>query len=404
MSERRIVAVSQINAYIKNTLDSDPILQNIWVQGEISNFKLHYSGHMYLSLKDGGGVLRAVMFKGAVASLRFMPENGMQVIARGRISAYPRDGAYQLYIDEMEKEGEGALFVAFEKLKAKLRDEGLFEASRKKSIPAYPKCVGVATSATGAAIQDICNILKRRWPMARIVLHPVQVQGTGAAEDVAAAIRQFNTEKEADVLIVGRGGGSQEDLWAFNEEVLARAVAASEIPVISAVGHETDFTICDFVADLRAPTPSAAAELAVPDIGEVRATLSAMEKRMTNTLALMVSRRRERLRAFTSRLLVEKRRMDELSIAVDTLTTRAEAAMAAGLEKAERRLLQSATALDALSPLRVMARGYTVTSRGGKVLKTAADLSENDEISVRFTDGAALCRVLNVERSEKYGI
>lgn len=400
MRERRIVAVSQINAYIKNTLDADPILQNIWVQGEISNFKLHYSGHMYFSLKDGGGVLRAVMFKGAAASLRFMPENGMQILARGRISLFPRDGAYQLYVEEMEMEGEGALFVAFEKLKAKLRAEGLFEESRKKPIPAYPKCVGVATSATGAAIQDILNILKRRWPMARVVLHPVSVQGEGAAEEIAAAIMQFNMEKEADVLIVGRGGGSQEDLWAFNEEIVARAVAKSEIPVISAVGHETDFTICDFVADLRAPTPSAGAELAVPDIVEVRSALAAIEKRMTNMLALSVSRKREKLRVYANRLLTEKRRVEELAYTLDSLTTRVETVMREKLEKAERQVLQTATALDALSPLRVLARGYAVASKEGKTVRSVETLQKNDAISLRLSDGTVDCRVLNIERGE----
>ncbi len=404
MKERRIVAVSQVNAYIKNTLDADPILQNIWVQGEISNFKLHYSGHMYFSLKDGGGVLRAVMFKGAAASLRFMPENGMQILARGRISLFPRDGAYQLYVEEMEMEGEGALFIAFEKLKAKLRAEGLFEESRKKPIPAYPKCVGVATSKTGAAIQDILNILKRRWPMARVVLHPVSVQGEGAAEEIAAAVMRFNMEKEADVLIVGRGGGSQEDLWAFNEEIVARAVAASTIPVISAVGHETDFTICDFVADLRAPTPSAGAELAVPDVVEVRSMLSAMEKRMTNVFALSISRRRERLRMYGNRLLTEKRRIEELMYTLDSFATRAETVMREKLEQAERQVLQGATALDALSPLRVLARGYVVASKEGKAVRSVDALRENDAVSLRLLDGTAACRVLNIERGEENGI
>ncbi len=399
--ERRIVEVSQLNAYIKNTLDSDYLLQNVWVKGEISNFKLHYSGHMYMSLKDSGGVLRAVMFRGAAASLRFMPETGMGVLARGRVSVFPRDGAYQLYIEEMEPEGAGALYVAFEQLKAKLEKEGLFSAERKKPIPRYPVCIGVATSKTGAAIQDIMNILGRRWPLARVVVHPVAVQGEGAAEEIAAAIDRFNAEKEADVLIVGRGGGSQEDLWAFNEEVVARAVASSEIPVISAVGHETDFTICDFVADLRAPTPSAAAELAVPDATEIRARLAEAEKRLSAHLSLAVSRRRERVEHLRTRLGVLSRKTEELAYALDSLTTRAENALKKRMDAAGNQLSLFANALDALSPLKVLGRGYGVGIKNGKTVRSVHEIHPGEEISFRFYDGVAHCRAERTEGNEE---
>ncbi|MBE7025668.1 MAG: exodeoxyribonuclease VII large subunit [Ruminococcaceae bacterium] len=396
--ERRIVEVSQLNAYIKNTMDSDFLLQNIWVRGELSNFKLHYSGHMYMSLKDSEGVLRAVMFRGAAQSLRFMPENGMQVLARGRVSVFPRDGAYQLYIEEMEPEGAGALSVAFEQMKAKLEKEGLFAPERKKIIPRFPSCIGVATSATGAAVQDICNILRRRWPMAKIVLHPVTVQGEGAAAEIASAIRQFNLEKEADVLIVGRGGGSQEDLWAFNEEILARAVADSAIPIISAVGHETDFTICDFVADLRAPTPSAAAELAVPDREEVLAQLASFGKRISSLLALSVSRKKENLLRLATRMRTQKSRLDDLQYTVDTLTTRAVNMITANLERGESRISENAAKLQALSPLQVLARGYTVGTKNGQVLRSVGQVIAGDVVSLRFSDGSADCTVETVER------
>jgi len=398
--ERRIVAVSQLNAYIKNSLDSDFLLQNVWVKGEISNFKLHYSGHMYFSLKDDGGVLKAVMFKNAGALLRFKPENGMQVLARGRISVFPRDGAYQLYVEEMEPEGVGALYIAFEQMKSKLAAEGLFSQERKKPIPTYPKNIGIVTSATGAAVQDILNILQRRWPLARIMIYPVLVQGEGAAQEIARAIDHLNADKVADVLIVGRGGGSQEDLWAFNEESVARAVAESKIPIISAVGHEIDFTICDFVADLRAPTPSAAAELAVPDVAEVRMKLSAYEKRLSSVLSLSVSRSREQLTAFTNRFSVLKRRMDDLQYVLDGLTTRAVNAVFSYVEGKNQSILQSTAKLDALSPLKVLTRGYAVASKNGEAVRSVDALVNGDVLSVRFADGTTQCTVQTIERSE----
>ena len=258
-----VVTVSQLNAYVKSIMDSDYNLSDILVSGEISDFTNHYrTGHYYMTLKDEKACIQAVMFKGSNIRLKFMPENGMRVIARGRVSVFERDGKYQLYIDDMQPDGIGSLSIAFEQLKAKLEKEGLFDKSKKPRIPVCPMRVGVVTSPTGAAVRDIVNVLGRRFPLAQIVFCPVQVQGENAAPQIADAIKRFNKGKYADVLIVGRGGGSVEDLWAFNEEIVARAVAGSEIPIISAVGHETDFTICDFAASLRAPTPSAAAELA----------------------------------------------------------------------------------------------------------------------------------------------
>ena len=398
--ERRIVSVSQINAYIKNAIDSDFLLQNVWVKGEISNFKLHYSGHMYMSLKDADGVIRAVMFKGANASLRFMPENGMQVLARGRISVFPRDGAYQLYIDEMEPEGAGALYIAFEQLKQKLEKEGLFDAARKKAIPRFPKCIGVVTSATGAALRDILNIIHRRWRLADVLVFPVLVQGQGAAAEIAAAVSYFNEKNAADVLIVGRGGGSQEDLWAFNEEVVARAVANSHIPVISAVGHETDFTICDFVSDLRAPTPSAAAELAVPDETEVRAMLSAFEKSLSAHLSMAVSRSREKVTSISNRLIHFKREVDDLEYTIDSCTTELFQSIRKVLDKKQTEIQKASGKLDAMSPLKVLSRGFTYTTKNGSPVLSAGALDAGDKVAVLFSDGAAKCVVEEIERSK----
>ena len=271
----KVISVSQLNRYVKSLLEGDANLAAVYIGGEISNFTNHYkSGHLYMSLKDEGAVVKAVMFRAYASKLAFTPENGMKVIVRARVSLYEKDGAFQIYIEEMQPDGVGALQIAFEQLKKKLAAEGLFEASRKKPLPRYPARVGVITSPTGAAVRDIFNVLGRRFPLARVVFTPVLVQGEGAPAQLVAALRRFNETNAADVLIIGRGGGSIEELWAFNDETVARAVAASRIPVISAVGHETDFTICDFVADLRAPTPSAAAELAVPDQHQLAARLT----------------------------------------------------------------------------------------------------------------------------------
>ena len=280
MKERQALSVTQVNLYIKDVIARDDILCDVLVKGELSNFKAHSSGHMYMSLKDESGVMRAVMFRSAASKLTFRPQNGMKVIAHGRISVYERDGQYQLYIDDMQQEGQGDLYVAFEQLKQKLAAEGFFDPVHKKPLPKYPKRVGVVTAPTGAAIRDIINVLTRRFSYADIVLYPVLVQGENSAASIVGAIEYFNAQRSADVLIVGRGGGSIEDLWSFNEEVVARAIYNSEIPIVSAVGHEIDFTIADFVADLRAPTPSAAAELVVPSQIELAEKFNNVYRRM----------------------------------------------------------------------------------------------------------------------------
>lgn len=402
MDERRIATVSQMNTYIKSILDSVPILKNIWIRGEISNFKKHFSGHMYLTLKDDGGVLRACMFKNANLSLTFVPENGMKVLARGRIGVYERDGQYQLYIEEMEQDGIGDLHIAFEKLKQKLAEEGLFDAQYKKPIPKYPRAVGVITSDTGAAVRDIINILTRRYPCADIILYPAKVQGDGAAEQVAEGIAYFNHARktgegpQTDVLIVGRGGGSIEDLWAFNEEVCARAVFASEIPVISAVGHETDFTICDFVADLRAPTPSAAAELAVPSADEVRLQLAGMEKRLCSLLEGLVALKKERLKRLAESTAFTRfsGRLEAAGQAVDVAFEGLVKAYRLRLGEKREQTVAAAAALNAMSPLAVLARGYSVaTDASGRILATTEDFSPGARFLLRVSDGQVACEV-----------
>jgi len=396
MNRELYVTVSQINAYIKNILDNTDVLQNVYICGEISNFKHHWSGHMYFSLKDETGILKAVMFKGANYALSFVPENGMSVIARGKISVYPRDGVYQLYIEEMIPNGEGDLHVAFEKLKQKLMKEGLFEEYHKKSIPRFPKTVGVVTSETGAAVRDIINILSRRYKAADILLYPVAVQGAGAAEEIAAAIEYFNSKMCADVLIVGRGGGSIEDLWAFNEEIVARAIFASEIPVISAVGHETDFTIADFVADMRAPTPSAAAELAVPDMSELIQSILFREKKLCTDIEKKVSFYDEKLRAGEKLLSPTgiTLRLDNMSQRLDRGFDMLLAASKTKRDKKEMHLINIASKLDALSPLKTLSRGFSrVVDESGKTVTDAAKLNCGDKISVSFSSGSAQCTV-----------
>lgn len=397
----QITTVSQLNAYIKNGFDSDMLLQNIWVKGEISNFKQHYSGHMYMSLKDEGSVIRAVMFRGANTRLIFKPSDGMMVLARGRVSVFERDGQYQLYIDEMQPEGLGELYAAFEQLKEKLRKEGLFEESRKKTIPVFPEKIGVITSLTGAALQDILNILGRRYKLADVYIYPVLVQGAGASEEIANAIKFFNDTKGADVLIVGRGGGSIEDLWAFNEEVTARAIAGSVIPVISAVGHETDFTICDFVSDLRAPTPSAAAELAVPSAEEIKGFLRGAEERLKLALKARVDSEREKLNnlssAFTEKAF--KGRTDEARYLIDNNSLKMENYITRILESKKADIREKLAAVDALSPLKVMLRGYSVAlNTSGNAIKSIKDVSQ--EIKVIVSDGTVRCNVLEIKEGK----
>ena len=392
-----VLSVTQLNTYIKSIIDGDSLLRGLYVVGEISNFTNHYrTGHFYLTLKDENCAVKAVMFASANRRLKFMPENGMKVIVRGRVSVFERDGQYQLYIDDMQPDGLGALNLAFEQLKNRLAQEGLFDERFKKPIPYRCTRIGVVTSATGAVIQDIRNVISRRYPLAEIILAPVQVQGASAAPQIVDAIERFNSGDYADVLIVGRGGGSLEDLWAFNEEIVARAVFKSRIPIISAVGHETDFTICDFVADLRAPTPSAAAELAVPDIREDIAFVQTVVYECEATLLQRVNDEKERLEMIKERLRYRSPSMliDQKIQTVDTLMTSALLSVQRKLDSETARLSSTAARLDALSPLKVMARGYSIVTKDEKVVASSKALKKGDRITVGFSDGERKCEVL----------
>lgn len=392
-----VLSVTQLNTYIKSIIDGDSLLRSLYVVGEISNFTNHYrTGHFYLTLKDENCAVKAVMFASANRRLKFMPENGMKVIVRGRVSVFERDGQYQLYIDDMQPDGLGALNLAFEQLKNRLAQEGLFDERFKKPIPYRCMRIGVVTSATGAVIQDIRNVISRRYPLAEIILAPVQVQGASAAPQIVDAIERFNSGDYADVLIVGRGGGSLEDLWAFNEEIVARAVFKSRIPIISAVGHETDFTICDFVADLRAPTPSAAAELAVPDIREDIAFVQTVVYECEATLLQRVNDEKERLEMIKERLRYRSPSMliDQKIQTVDTLMTSALLSAQRKLDSETARLSSTAARLDALSPLKVMARGYSIVTKDEKVVASSKALKKGDRITVGFSDGERKCEVL----------
>ena len=392
-----VLSVTQLNTYIKSIIDGDSLLRSLYVVGEISNFTNHYrTGHFYLTLKDENCAVKAVMFASANRRLKFMPENGMKVIVRGRVSVFERDGQYQLYIDDMQPDGLGALNLAFEQLKNRLAQEGLFEERFKKPIPYRCTGIGVVTSATGAVIQDIRNVISRRYPLAEIILAPVQVQGASAAPQIVDAIERFNSGDYADVLIVGRGGGSLEDLWSFNEEIVARAVFKSRIPIISAVGHETDFTICDFVADLRAPTPSAAAELAVPDIREDIAFVQTVVYECEATLLQRVNDEKERLEMIKERLRYRSPSMliDQKIQTVDTLMTSALLSVQRKLDSETARLSSTAARLDALSPLKVMARGYSIVTKDEKVVASSKALKKGDRITVGFSDGERKCEVL----------
>ena len=402
MSNGVVLSVSQLNRYVKSIIEQDRNLQTVFVQGEISNFTNHYkTGHYYMTIKDESSAIKAVMFKTANMRLRFMPENSMNVIIRGRVAVFERDGQYQLYIDDMQPDGTGALSLAFEQLKEKLSKEGLFEAERKKQIPAYPERVGVVTSPTGAAVRDIINVISRRFPLAEIVLCPVAVQGDYAAPQIKNAIELFNKEKAADVLIVGRGGGSVEELWAFNEEIVARAVAASEIPVISAVGHETDFTICDFVADLRAPTPSAAAELAVPDFYQQKEMLMNYYRRILSSAADRIGYEKARLELNKSKILrlSPQNYIDSLRIRCDRAVMAMDSAVKNEMSEKSKELSSLCAKLDAMSPLKILARGYSVASRQGRIITDIGDVEKGDMINVRVSGGDIECEVTQVKGS-----
>ena len=388
--QQKVLSITQINEYIRNKLDVDPLLENVAVCGEISNYKVYPSGHHYFTLKDEGGALKCVMFKGSALRLRFRPENGMKVIAMGKISVYPRDGAYQLYVAAMAMDGIGDLHAAFEQLKAKLAAQGLFDPAHKKPIPKYPGRIGIVTSSAGAAVHDMLRILKKRYPLAHVYLLPVRVQGVEAPAEIVGAIRYANYYKLADLLIVGRGGGSIEDLWAFNDEHVAHAIYESEIPVISAVGHEPDVTISDYVADLRAATPSNAAELAVPDQDALRQTLDSMASSMATILKRQVSGAAQHLRALAASPALRSPTgyLEQKAKNVQLLKNRLLAAQVQSVERKQRRYVELTAKLDAMSPLKVLTRGYAMAqTETGDVIRSIEQVSNGDRICVNVSDG-----------------
>ncbi len=400
--ERTILAVSQINEYIKGLLDGDALLKSLCIRGEISNYKLYPSGHHYFTLKDAGGALRCVMFRSSAARLRFRPENGMRVLAFGSISVFPRDGAYQLYCTALNPDGVGDLHIAFEQLKEKLFQEGLFDPAHKKPLPVYPHTIAIITSGAGAAIHDMLRILSARYPLCKVVILPVRVQGVEAPPEICGAIRYVNQHQLADLIITGRGGGSIEDLWAFNDERVAREIYRSQIPVISAVGHEPDVTISDFVADLRAATPSNAAELAVPDQAELRERLRNAESAMMQQMQRQTRLYRQRLEsAARSRVLqspvayVQDRRM-----LLDYLTKSLAASAQRITGRCRQRQAALAAGLDAMSPLKVLARGYSVTlNEDQTIVKSVKELSVGTQLTLRLCDGSAKTIVASVEEN-----
>lgn len=392
----RVLSVSQINFYIKSIIENDGSLQFVLVTGEISNLTVHQrSGHIYLSLKDSNSVISAVMFAGNARRLKFRLENGMKVICRGRISVYEPSGRYQLYIEDMQPDGVGALTLAFEQLKKSLAQKGLFDNAHKKPLPKFPKTIGVITSPTGAAVQDITNIIRRRFPSADIVLTPVLVQGESAPEQLVRAVNKFSASKIADVVIIGRGGGSAEDLWAFNDEQLAYAVYNCETPIISGVGHETDFTICDFVADVRASTPSAAAELAVPDRQELmsyyfkqKQYISAMLDRKIKTAQLRLENQQRRMSASSPKLKAEQLEK-QLSAKSEKLTR----FMNIYISNKENKLIAAKGKLDGLNPLNVLNRGYAIAEKDEKIITSSKQLKNGDDFTVILSDGKINAKV-----------
>ena len=391
------ITVTDLNKYIKSKIDSDEMLNNVLVKGEISNFKNHYTGHMYFTLKDENSLIKCVMFKTYTTHLSFMPKDGMKVIILGSVSVFERDGVYQVYAKAMKQDGLGSLYEAYEKLKAKLSGEGLFDESHKKKIPFMPKTIGVLTSNTGAVIRDIINVSTRRNPNVHIRLYPVPVQGAGAAEKIAEGIEFMNKNNLADVLIIGRGGGSLEDLWPFNEEVVARAIYNSKIPIISAVGHETDFTIADFVADLRAPTPSAAAELAVANIDDVKSTLFLYNTRYKNALKKKLQLMRLSYEKCMARQAFKNptQKINEQYIVIDMKVKAMQNKIQLKLKEERTKFIKQVSKLDTLSPLKTLARGYSiVTDSSNKIIKSVKDLKENQNINIRLADGEKQAKVL----------
>lgn len=393
----RIYSVSEVNDWVKTLLDSDERLASIYVRGELSNYKIYPSGHHYFTMKDEDGALRCVMFRSSASRLKFRPESGMKVIAFGRVTVFPRDGAYQLYVNALTPDGVGDLYAAFEQLKEKLLKEGLFDREAKKPIPRFPERIAVVTSSAGAAVRDIIRVLGKRYPLAKVLILPVRVQGAEAPPEIAAAIDYANRYNVADVIITGRGGGSIEDLWAFNDERVARAIFRSEIPVISAVGHEPDVTISDFVADMRAATPSNAAEIAVPDISELRESLAAYGIRSGQAVRRELTVLRRKLDELSAKRVMKdpKNYIEDRRVLIDYAQSRLIAAAESKTGSARRQYVALASSLDAMSPLKVLGRGYAIarSEETGTVVRSADDVTEGEMITVRMRSDELRCRV-----------
>lgn len=395
-----IHSVSEVNNFIKQLLASTPILSSIMVRGEISNFKCYASGHCYFTLKDASSALKCVMFRSQAQHLRFQPVNGLSVIASGNIAVYERDGVYQLYVDSLAPEGKGDLALAYEQLKNRLAAEGLFAKDRKKALPQFPKKIGVVTSLSGAVLRDIYHVTKRRWPAVQLVLYPVQVQGEFSAKQVALAIEFFNTKYAVDVMIVGRGGGSMEDLWSFNEEVVVRAIAASKIPIISAVGHETDFSLADFAADVRAATPSQAAELAVPDRDELKRYVVRMQRQLAQMARRELNERRLRLQACQKNKLLQR---PELLLAdrrqrLDNLISNLRQCLDENITVKNHQLSLALEKLSVLNPAKTLQRGFALVEHGGKIVTRVQEVKKGDKLQLTFSDGKVSVVAADVTR------
>ena len=390
------ISVTELNKYIKDKFAGDEMLNNVLVKGEISNYKHHYTGHLYFTLKDENSLIKCIMFKGYAANLKFEPRDGMKVMLFGSVSVFERDGVYQIYCKAMQEDGMGSLYKAYEEMKNRLEKEGLFDPSHKKNIPLMPKCIGVLTSNTGAVIRDIINVSTRRNPNVYIKLLPVPVQGEGAAEKIVDAIKLMNEQKLADVLIIARGGGSLEDLWPFNEEIVARKIYASELPIISAVGHETDFTIADFVADLRAPTPSAAAELAVPNIADIEIKLNSYNNRYKLALKKKVEFMKLRYeKCMNSRIFKEPtQKINEQYMIIDMRVKSLQNSILNIYNNSKTNMVKHISKLDALSPLKTLTRGYSILEHNGKVVKSIKQIQKDDEVDIRLIDGISKAKII----------
>lgn len=393
----KVLSVSQLNFYIKSVIENDPRLNVVFLTGEISNLTNHYrSGHIYLSLKNEKSVIRAVMFAGNARTLRFQPQDGMKVICRGRVAVYEPNGQYQFYIEDMQPDGIGTLTIAFEQLKSSLAEKGLFDNAHKNPIPKFPKTIGVITSPTGAAVQDIRNILSRRYPCADIVMCPVLVQGENAPSQLVNAVKKLDEYNACDVIIIGRGGGSIEDLWAFNSEELAYAIYNCKIPVISAVGHETDFTICDFVSDLRAPTPSAGAELAVPDKDELVSFYNSQLQYLSSLVDVKVKNQSNMITDFHRRLSLvsPQSRIEKYEQQLEMLKSKADSFVNEKISRADSNIKATAAKLESINPIAVLSRGYVIAEKDGQVISSKKQLSKNDEFSVEFSDGKITAKAI----------